>query len=240
VTLYVGTSGFSYGEWRPGFYPEGLPQSRWLEHYGKRLSACEVNVTFYRVPGPETFAKWCAATPESFRFASKAHRRLTHAKNIVPRGELRAFWDDYLAALAGLGPRLGAILLQLPRHRERDDATLESLLEPLAGGTPFALELSNDSWNAPTVQARVAAAGGTVCLSDAGDGPVPEALPPGPLGYVRMRRERYDEPTREAWQTLLAREAETRDVYAFTKHKGTAPTDPAGGIGLSMWLESRR
>jgi uncharacterized protein YecE (DUF72 family) len=214
VALYVGTSGWAYKEWKPGFYPEGLSQARFLAHYASALTACEINATFYRTQAPATFARWAAETPETFRFAVKAHRGITHGAALAPEPN----WVvSFLRSLAPLGTRLGAVLFQLPPYRARDDAGLERLLGALPRTRAFALEFRHDSWRSPAVAERVAAAGGTICLADT-EGAPPPALPPGPIAYVRLRAERYAPAERDGWLALLRREAAARDVFAFAKH----------------------
>ncbi len=78
--LRIGTSGFSYADWAGLFYPQGLPERDWLAHYAREFSTVELNVTFYRVPGPRTFAAWVRHTPAGFAFSVKAHRGLTHER----------------------------------------------------------------------------------------------------------------------------------------------------------------
>ena len=235
MSLYVGTSGWAYREWKPDFYPQDLPQSRFLEFYGSALGACEINATFYRLQTDETFTRWISSTPESFRFTTKAHRRLTHSKRIAPDTEGRGFLDNYLRSVGILGPRLGAILFQFPPHRKRDDEQLEALLTALPAGTPYAFEFRNETWVAAEVTERIAQAGGTICISESA-GNVPEELPPGPVAYVRLRAERYTDEAREGWARLLQKEAKERPVYAFTKHEGSPTDDPYAGIGLARWL----
>jgi uncharacterized protein YecE (DUF72 family) len=235
MALYVGTSGWSYPEWRPGFYPEGLPRSKWLEHYATVLTACEINATFYRLQSPDTFTKWSIGTPESFRFSTKAHRGLTHSKGIAPDSERRGLLDTFLGSVSTLGPRLGAVLFQFPPYRRRDDGGLKLLLESLPAGNPYAFEFRHRSWDDDGVRETIAGAGGTVCLSETA-GEVPQALPPGPIAYVRMRHDRYSRKARAGWLELLASEAKERDVYAFAKHEGIPAGDPFGGVGLARWL----
>ena len=235
MTLYAGTSGWAYREWKPAFYPDGLPQRRWLEHYCSRLGACEINATYYRLQESDTFARWLAAAPGDFRFAAKAHRRITHRRTLAVDPDTRLFLDRYLASLAAFGDKLGAVLFQFPPYRRRDDAALASFLESLPKGLRFAVEFRDESWSDSAVAERIAGHGGTVCISDT-SGNVPEALPPGPLGYVRLRSERYSEEQRQGWRALLAKEAENREVFAFAKHEGIPPGDPYGGIGLACWL----
>jgi uncharacterized protein YecE (DUF72 family) len=235
MALYIGTSGWGYREWKPAFYPRGLPQARFLEHYGRSLNACEINATFYRMQSDATMLRWSSATPESFRFATKAHRRITHGRSMAPDSEGRSFLDTFLKSVSILGPRLGVVLFQFPPNRSRDDAALTALLEALPPGTSNAFEFRHESWNDPEVEELIAAAGGTVCISDTA-GAVPTVLPAGPLGYVRLRTERYTDETRAAWWDLLEREASRRNVFAFAKHEGIPAEDPYGGMGLAQWL----
>ena len=237
MALYVGTSGWAYREWRPGFYPRGVPQSRWLEHYAHRLSACEINATFYQLQSGATFSRWASLVPASFRFAAKAHRRLTHSRQTMPDAAQRRFLEDFFRPLSTLGTRLGPVLFQFPARYRRDDESFVRLLEALPQGLLYALEFRNDSWNDASVAARAAAAGGTLCLSDS-TGEPPEALPPGPIAYVRLRFDSYSDAACARWKHLLHREAESRDVYAFAKHEGVAAGDPHAGVGLAEWLAS--
>lgn len=238
MSLHVGTSGWAYKEWRPDFYPPGLPQDRFLEHYASVLGACEVNATHYRVQGEAAVARWAAAVPPGFRFAAKAHRRLTHARALPPHEGGDAFLARFLESLAPLGDRLGAVLLQFPPTRRRDDGALADLLACLPPGLPVALEFRHESWDDPAVGERIAAHGGTVCVSDR-DGAVLERLPEGPLAYVRLRGDAYSPEARDAWLALLRREAEGRPVYVFAKHEGVPAGDPFAGVGLAQWLAER-
>jgi uncharacterized protein YecE (DUF72 family) len=235
MTLYVGTSGWAYKEWKPAFYPEDLPQARFLELYSHVLGAVEINATFYRLQSTETFAKWAATTPEQFRFATKAHRRLTHSKEMAPEGDARTFLDAYLRSVATLGPRLGVVLFQYPPYRRRDDAALDAIIAALPDGTRAAFEFRHDSWADAAVRDRIAQAGGTVCVSET-EGKVPDALPPGPFAYIRLRAERYSPEARDGLRALLEKEGAERDVFAFAKHEGIPAGDPFGGIGFAVWL----
>ena len=235
MSLHVGTSGWAYREWKPAFYPDGLPQSRFLDHYAATLSACEINATHYRLQPEAVVERWARATPEGFRFAAKAHRRLTHARALPPAEGAGEFLERFLESLTPLGHRLGAVLLQFPPTRERDDGALAGLLGCLPPGLPAALEFRHDSWRTPEVEEAVAAAGGTVCVSETA-GAVLERLPRGPLAYVRLRADRYSPEARDGWRELLVREASSRPVFAFAKHEGLDAGDPFGGVGLAEWL----
>lgn len=235
MSLHVGTSGWAYKEWKPAFYPEGLPQDRFLAHYAGVLSACEINATFYRLQSEAAVARWAQATPPGFRFAVKAHRRLTHTRTLPPDEGGAEFLERFLESLTGLGDRLGAVLLQFPPTRARDDGALEGLLSCLPRGLPVALEFRHDSWDDGAVRERIAEHGGTVCVSDR-QGAVLERLPPGPLAYVRLRGDAYTPESRAAWLALLEREAAERPVYVFAKHEGVPAGDPFAGVGLAQWV----
>jgi uncharacterized protein YecE (DUF72 family) len=235
VALYVGTSGWSYPEWRGTFYPQRLPQSGFLEHYGRTLTACEVNGTFYRVQPASALERWSASVPDGFSFTVKAHRRLTYRKRLAVDEETAVFTRDFLASLVPLGSKLGCLLVQVPEFVERDDAALAQLLDLLPSDLRFACELQHGSWESSEVATMLAARGGTVCVREEVGG-VPEALPPGPLAYVRLKGMHYDDRSRDALRALFEREASDRDVYAFARHKDVSADDPHTGPGLARWL----
>ena len=235
MTLFVGTSGWAYKEWKPDFYPADLPQNRFLQHYSSELSACEINATFYRLQSEETFAKWANATAADFRFSLKAHRGLTHSKKLAPADDNAGLLTRFLESFGALSGKLGVVLFQLPPYRHRDDEALVRLLEVLPPGHRYAFEFRHESWVDEKVTDLIAMNGATICLSET-EGRVPERLPPGPLAYIRMRADRYTPEARDAWRDLLGKEAVERDVFAFAKHEGIPTDDPYGGIGLARWL----
>jgi uncharacterized protein YecE (DUF72 family) len=236
MAFFVGTSGWAYAQWKPDFYPEGLPQSRFLEHYATAFNACEINATFYRRQAESTFEKWARAVGEDFRFTAKAHRMITHARSIAMNDYRASFIADFVASTVPLGRRLGAMFFQIAAHQERNEEALADLLAALPEDMPCAFEFLNESWHTPEI-IKIVEPRGTMCLTN-WDGPPPERLPPGRIAYVRLRAETYSPEQREGWLRLLGRESQMRDVYAFAKHEGTAPTDPAGGVGLAVWLRS--
>lgn len=234
MALFVGTSGWAYPEWRGAFYPSGLPQRSFLEHYGHALTGCEVNATFYRTQAPATLARWAAAVPSAFRFAIKAHRRLTYRRNLESVGNDTQFIQEFADSLEPLAQKLGCLLVQFPAFVERDDHALEGVLDVLPE-VPLACEFHHPSWQLPAVEERLAERGGTVCLREE-RGEAPTRLAPGPIAYIRLKGEHYADRDRAALLDVLAREAAERDVYAFTKHKDVSAGDPNTGVGLAAWI----
>ncbi|MFN2587861.1 MAG: DUF72 domain-containing protein [Actinomycetota bacterium] len=235
MTLFVGTSGWAYREWKPEFYPAGVRQKEWLRFYSETLGACEINATFYRLQSAETMARWGAETSEGFRFSLKMHRRVTHSRSLAPDGARRDLLRAFFEHAARLGHKLGVVLLQFPPHRGRDDGALSELIGALPSGRRYAFEFRNETWDDDGVRRKIAEAGGTVCLSNT-DGVAPGSLPPGEIAYVRLRTDEYAPDQREAWKELLLSEGRRRDVFAFAKHEGIPAGNPFGGVGLAKWL----
>ena len=233
--LYVGTSGWSYPEWRGAFYPEKLPQARFLEHYATQLTACEVNATFYRVQPQLALERWSATVPDDFRFSVKAHRRLTYRKQLTPDPGTEKFARDFAASLEALGPKLGCVLVQVPEFLERDDAGLGRVIDLLPTGLAFACEFHHPSWWTVDVAIGLAERGGTICLREEQNA-APEALPPGGPAYVRLKGMHYPDETVAALRTVFERESSIRDVYVFARHKDVAPDDPHTGPRLARRL----
>ena len=93
MTLYVGTSGYSYKEWKGSFYPEKIPAKEMLRYYSERLSTVEINATFYRMPQPSMLENWKEQVPATFRFSLKASQRITHFKRLKETEKRRnIFW----------------------------------------------------------------------------------------------------------------------------------------------------
>src|SRR6478672_4882401 len=111
MTLYAGTSGFSYAGWKGVFYPDGVAASRFLAYYAERLNAVELNGSFYRTPTAAAFKGWVAQTRPGFRFSLKVARGLTYSGAAFDKVGLAA---QVGLRLAEMGDRLGPALLQWP------------------------------------------------------------------------------------------------------------------------------
>jgi uncharacterized protein YecE (DUF72 family) len=128
--LYVGTSGFSYPSWKPGFYPAGTPQSDFLRLYAERLTTVELNTTGYRLPEEGRFRHWAADTPNGFRFAVK-----------MPHPNRLAVFTERCRVL---GEKLGPVRIVV--QQARDDAFLARLLDSLDPAVRWALDFRHESW----------------------------------------------------------------------------------------------
>lgn len=209
--LWLGTSGFSYPEWRPAFYPAELPPARFLRHYAGRFNSVEIDSTFYRLPTPKTLESWKAQTGAGFRFSLKASRRITHLGRLrLPSEPL----DIMLEAARRLDDRFGALLFQLPPFLRRDDGLLERFLAALPPGLRAAFEFRHASWFDPAVFGLLRARDVALCVNDELETPLELTAP---FTMVRLRRPAYSPDEVEAWRRRFR--AWDVDVYAYVKHK---------------------
>lgn len=141
--FYLGTSGWSYAGWKGLFYPAGLPSREWLEFYARHFATVEINMTFYRLPRPETLKGWVERTPPGFRFTLKANRLITHLKRL--RNVKDDVSDFYILADA-LGRKLGCILFQLPPSITLDLELLAGFLGTLSAEYRNVIEFRHASW----------------------------------------------------------------------------------------------
>jgi uncharacterized protein YecE (DUF72 family) len=222
-TLYLGTSGFAYDEWKGPFYPEKLRQREMLPFFAGRFNSVEINYTFRQTPAEKTLVTWREATPEGFAFTLKAHQRITHWARLAGADEaVSAFLDR-----AGLlGSRMGVILFQCPPNLPYDRQLIEAFLAFLPPTFRYAFEFRHPSWS----EARpiLASQSAAWCVAETDESPVPEAftIPASPFGYLRLRKTDYSDQELEAWaRRIRTAVGDGSDVFCYFKHeeKGAGP-----------------
>jgi uncharacterized protein YecE (DUF72 family) len=214
VRVLTGTSGYSYKEWKGLFYPEDLPADGMLRYYAERLSAVEINNTFYRMPKAEILSRWAEQVPDRFRFALKASQQITHRQRLKDSAEAVAY---FFRVAATLGDRLGPVLFQLPPNFEKDLLRLMAFLEVLPPASRCAFEFRHESWFSDDVFDALKARGCALCLAEDEELATPVVATAG-WGYLRLRRQDYGE------QDLAERVARLRaqpweEAYVFFKHE---------------------
>ncbi|MFR9799437.1 DUF72 domain-containing protein [Streptomyces sp. MS06] len=226
MTVFVGTSGWQYRDWRGVLYPEGLPVRLWLEEYAARFATVEVNSAFYRLPARETFEAWRERVPADFVLAVKASRFLTHVKRLrEPEEPVRRL----MGRAAGLGGRLGPVLLQLPPTLRADPGLLGACLDCFPPGTRVAVEPREDSWWTPAVRAVLEDRGAALCWADVLSRPVTPLWRTADWGYLRFHQgraadwPRYGRRCLETWTDRVATVfPDGRDVYAYFNNDANA------------------
>jgi uncharacterized protein YecE (DUF72 family) len=221
MKLMAGASGYSYKEWKGSFYPQDMKPEGMLAYYAARLPTVEINNTFYRMPKTELLESWAASTPEGFRFAIKASRRITHLSRLKADSAADSVGFLY-RNLAALGAKRGPVLFQLPPAMKKDLARLTGFLRLLPEGHAAAFEFRNDSWFSDDVYEALKAAGAALCLSEREDNGPPPLVETAPWGYVRLRLESYSEDDLGRWAQRLAATG-WREVFAYFMHEPTAP-----------------
>jgi uncharacterized protein YecE (DUF72 family) len=221
-TLYLGTSGFAYQEWKGPFYPDDLKDTEMLGFYSGRFPSVEINYTFRRSPAEETLRTWAERTPEGFRFTLKAHQRITHTRRLADADEVTS---DFLDRARVLGDRLGTILFQCPPTFQFDRGRIESFLAYLPPTFRYAFEFRHPSW----AEARpiLSEQGAAWCYAETEETPAEaEPILAEPFAFLRLRKEEYADDELKRWADRIgtAREGGL-DVYAYLKHeeKGAGP-----------------
>jgi uncharacterized protein YecE (DUF72 family) len=216
MAIWIGTSGFSYREWKPIFYPTDLPNDRFLSYYATRLNSVEIDSTFYRMPTPKALDTWREGTPEDFRFGLKAPQKITHRERLAVPSEALV---HLLSLLPRLGSRLGVVLYQLPPFFRRDLPRLAAFLETLPPRPRSALEFRHTSWFEEETYRLLEKHGIALCINDNDDFECPARLT-AQHTYVRLRRDRYTPEEATVWKArLLGFAQQGVDVFAFIKHK---------------------
>jgi uncharacterized protein YecE (DUF72 family) len=221
--ILVGTSGWQYRDWKGPFYPEGLPQRRWLAHFARRFPTVEVNNSFYMLPKPETFERWRAETPEGFVITVKASRYITHIRRLREAGDAVERFHDHARRL---GDKLGPVLYQLPPRFGADPARLSDFLETLPAGVRAAFEFRDRSWETGEVFSLLDRAGAAFVLPDRPGARVPDVVTGG-WSYVRFHEGghgpagvNYRRDKLRRWADRIAG-MRARDVYAYFNNDRT-------------------
>ena len=206
----IGTSGWSYPSWRPGFYPAGTDPSAFLGYYAEHFPTVELNTTGYRLPAEDQFRRWAEQVPDGFEFAPK-----------LPGNRLRGL-GMFAERFGALGTRLGPVRVSL--KSARDEGVLALLLGSLDPALRIAFDLEHPSWDG--VEPQLAEAG-TVRVNDLDH--------PAPFRYLRLREPPYDDDALAALATRISAAGEP--VYVYFRHEDE-PTAPAYAQRLRDFVRS--
>lgn len=208
--LYVGTSGWSYPSWRPGFYPAGTKPEDFLRYYAGRFSAVELNTTGYRLPREELFERWAEQTPPGFLFAPKLN---AHS---------RSDFGTFSERVSLLGERLGPIRVLVASAR--DEGLLTLVLGSFDASVPLAFDFRHESWDG--IEGDLPGNAVRVGSLEA------EA----PFRYLRLREPPYSDDDLRGWaERLRPLLDEGIRVHCYFKHEDE-PTAPSYALRLSELL----
>ncbi len=222
--IRVGVGGWNFEPWRGAFYPEKWPKTRELEYAAARLTAIEVNATYYGSQKPATFANWARTAPDGFKFALKASRFATNRKVLAEGAEsISRFLGQ---GLTELGDKLGPILWQFMATKKFDAeefAGFLALLPEEQDGIKLqhALEVRHESFRDPAFYDLARKANAAIVYADSDEFPcIDEAT--ADFTYARLQRTRddiptgYDEAALDHWaDTARDWSGGARDAYVF-------------------------
>ena len=229
--LWAGASGYAFKEWQGSFYPDKIAPEAMLAWYAERLPTVEINNSFYRMPKVEVLQRWAEATPQHFRFAIKASKRITHDARLDAEAAADALAYLY-RNLAVIGARRGPVLFQLPPYLRKDTARLQAFLQLLPEGHRAAFEFRHDSWFDDEVYAVLRTAGAALCLSEREDSSAPPLVETASWGYGRLRLENYSDADLAQWSDRLAATG-WNEIHAYFMHEPTAPVYAAKLLALA-------
>jgi uncharacterized protein YecE (DUF72 family) len=216
--VHVGCSGWVYRHWKGLFYPEGLPQKRWFDHYSEQFDTVEINASFYRLPLASTFDKWHDQAPPGFRYAVKANRFITHMKKLKDCEEAL---DTFIDLARRLKSYLGPILYQLPPSLHKDVPRLDAFLKLLPRSIEHVFEFRHRSWYDEDVLALLDRHGAGFVTHDLVGLKSPRWAS-GRTAYVRFHgtagkyRGRYSDAQMDGWADwLLEQCAQGRSAWAY-------------------------
>jgi uncharacterized protein YecE (DUF72 family) len=237
VTVWIGTSGWQYRDWRGTFYPAATPVRAWLETYAEAFATVESNSAFYRLPERRTFEAWAERTPDDFVMAVKVSRFLTHIKRLADPDEPVA---RFLDRVGGLGPKLGPVLLQLPPGFGPDVGRLRATLDCFPRDLRVAVEFRHPGWFSDEVRAVLEERSVALCLADRRR-PLTPTWRTAPWTYLRFHEGRarprpcYGRAALASWARRLADGwSADEDCYVYFNNdpRGCAPRDAARFAGL--------
>jgi uncharacterized protein YecE (DUF72 family) len=220
MRVLVGTSGYSYKEWKGVFYPKEVPASGFLRYFAGRLPTVEINNTFYRMPTAKLVDGWLAEVPETFTFAVKAPQRITHISKLLDAKETT---EAFARVVDRLGARLGPLLFQLPPFLRKDVPRLVAFLEGIPAGHRVAFEFRHASWFDDEVWSTLRTHGTALCVAE-GEALASPLVATADWGYVRLRKDEYPDALLQEWATKI-RAQPWKDAFVYVKHdEGDAPS----------------
>jgi uncharacterized protein YecE (DUF72 family) len=222
MKFFVGTSGFSYPQWKGKFYPPKLPASEMLHFYGQQFSTVEINNSMYRMPEASVLKAWLKHVPADFRFVIKAPQTITHYRRLK---NVEAPMKDFLGATLALKKQRGPLLFQLGGNFKKDLPRLKDFLKLLGTKTPAVFEFRHESWFDDDVYKCLRARSCALCVDDAEEFPRADLIETAKWGYFRLRREKYTIRKLADWIRKIKAQR-WNEVYVYFKHEDAA-TGPA-------------
>lgn len=233
--LYVGTSGWAYPTWKPGFYPADVPSRAFLHNYASRLTSVEVNYTFRTLPTVPQLQGWLDATPPGFRFSFKAPQQITHFQRL--RGS-KAATAAFIEAIepARTANRLGPLLFQLPPNFVADAKRLAAFLALSVlreSALQLTFEFRHPSWFAEPIYEILRRHNAALCVAESDDLVTPDIATASFRCYRLRRNGGYSTTNLRAFATRFTELASQQEVFVYFKHED----EPTGALNAEAMLK---
>ncbi len=216
MVFHVGVSGFSYPGWKGAFYPKDLKSEEFLAYYSTRLTSAEINSSFYAAPSQAMVRGWAERTKQTFTFAFKAPRTITHTLKLGEGSPEAA--ERFSKTLELLGPRRGPILFQLPPYCKADLKLLERFLSGTSSVPQRVFEFRHESWLDDQTYRLLDKSGVGFCIAETED-LAPRFQVTGGFAYFRLRNNSYQVKEVDYWAKRIARTARgVPEVYVYLRH----------------------
>lgn len=235
--LFVGTSGWAYPSWKPGFYPKDVPSRAFLQFYASRLTSVEVNYSFRTLPSATQLQGWLNATPPDFLFSFKAPQRITHFQRLRDSRDAVA---EFVASLkpARVAGKLGPLLFQLPPNFAVDHLRLEAFLRAPALRRnrllKVAFEFRHPSWFTETTYDILRQSNRALCVAEGDKLQTPEVATADFRCYRLRRSGGYTAAELKAFARRFQKLAKTSEVYVYFRHED----QPTGALNASALLSA--
>jgi uncharacterized protein YecE (DUF72 family) len=239
MTIRVGVGGWSYEPWEETFYPPKLAAAKQLEYAASKLTAIEINATFYRTQSAASFKKWAAATPDGFMFSVKAPRAAVQRKDLREAAESIEWFFN--SGVGELGAKLGPIFWQLAPYKKFDAAEMTAyfdMLPQVLNGLPLrhALEVRHASFTDDAFLKLARERNIAVVTVESEKHPL-IVEPTADFAYARLELTQADEPTGypkpalKQWAKTARTWEKSGDVFLYFI-SGAKERNPAAAMAM--------
>jgi len=216
--IFVGTSGYSYAEWKGSFYPPGLPARDYLNFYAQEFVTTEINNTFYRLPSPEVSEDWASRVGDSFLFSVKLTGKITHQKRLT---DVESEMERFSEGIRPLQGKIGSVLVQLPPYSRKDMDVLSDFVGRYSRLFPMAFEFRHESWDSDDVRELLRGSNVALVFAETDEHRPDRERLTGSFAYLRLRKSDYQDEELADWGAWVRRAGVP--VYLYFKHDQKAP-----------------
>ena len=225
MTVYIGTSGFTYHHWIKEFYPDEIKHRNWLEYYAKHFDTVEINSSFYHLTDEKTFQSWYERTPPNFVFTIKGSRYITHTKRLLVAQESV---DLFMQRASKLKSKLKVVLWQLPPSFRSDSKRLDNFLKLFKNyDYQVAFEFRHESWFNAEIYEVLKQHNAALVLSNSPDFPE-KMVQTADFSYIRFHGGKdlyssyYSSEEMNEWAKRIKKLSDARDVFAYFNNDANA------------------